>query len=136
MYHYHNTGTMYTKTTTIAGKEVTLGYSYATEIGYNSLADESINDFMTESAKSLSENRLPDIKKTIYLILAAVKAYSEWKGEPAAISDRELMYDASPVDVGTAFGTIISLRAEFYHLPASETIEESTDESPTEPKNA
>lgn len=127
---------MNTKTTTIAGKEVTLGYSYATEIGYNALADESINDFMEEAAKSLSENRMPDIKKTIYLIISAVKAYSEWKREPAAITDRELMFEADPVDVGTALGTIISLRAEFYHLPANEPAEESTDESHTEPKNA
>ena len=127
---------MNTKTITIAGKEVTLGYSYATEIGYNSLADESINDFLVETAKRISEKRMPDIKKTIYLIIASVKAYSEWKGETAAITDRELMFEADQVDLDTALGTIISLRAEFYHLPANEPEEETTDESHTEPKNA
>lgn len=125
---------MKSKTITILGKEVTLGYCHATEIGYNLKSDEDVSEFFSHAVACLQDNRMPDIRKTIYMIIAAVNAYSEWKEEQAAITDRELMYEADPVEVGTALGTILQLRADFYHLPTSEpTGDESEDE---EQKNA
>lgn len=108
---------MKSKTITIQGKEVTLGYCNATEIGYKLLTGEDVYVYFTEAIKAIQEERMPDIQKTIYMIIAAIKAYSEYTGEEAAITDRELMYDADQIEIGTALGTIIQLRSEFYHLP-------------------
>jgi cell division protein ZapA (FtsZ GTPase activity inhibitor) len=125
---------MKSKTISILGKEVTLGYCHATEIGYNLMSDEDVSEFFSHAVACLQDNTMPDIRKTIYMIIAAVNAYSEWKEEQAAITDRELMYEADPVEIGTALGTILQLRADFYHLPTSEpTGDESEGE---EQKNA
>lgn len=108
---------MKSKTITIQGKDVTLGYCNATEIGYKLLTGEDVYVYFTDAIKAIQEERMPDIQKTIYMIIAAIKAYSEYTGEEAAITDRELMYDADQIEIGTALGTIIQLRSEFYHLP-------------------
>ena len=108
---------MKSKTITIQGKDGTLGYCNATEIGYKLLTGEDVYVYFTDAIKAIQEERMPDIQKTIYMIIAAIKAYSEYTGEEAAITDRELMYDADQIEIGTALGTIIQLRSEFYHLP-------------------
>ena len=128
---------MTTKTITIAGKEVTLAYCYATEIGYKLLSDEDINAYMADAMEALKESRMPDTRKTVYVVIAAINAYSEWKGEQPVISDRDLMYDATPLELGTALGTIIQLRADFYKVPSDEPKEEQPDEKKHEhEKNA
>ena len=120
---------MKSKTITIQGKDVTLGYCNATEIGYKLLTREDVYVYFTEAIKAIQEERMPDIQKTIYMIIAAIKAYSEYTGEAAAITDRELMYEADQIEIGLALGTILQLRSEFYHLPTGEP-EEKAD-----PKN-
>lgn len=115
------------KAITICGKEVTLAYCYATEISYKMLSDEDINDFFKNAGERLSDNTMPDPYKTIFLILAAMTAYYESKGEKAPIEDKDLMYHASPEDVGTALGTVIALRSEFYHLPKGENDDKQED---------
>lgn len=128
---------MTTKTITIAGKEVTLAYCYATEIGYKLLSDDDITAYMADAMESLKESRMPDTRKTVYVVIAAINAYSEWKGEQPAISDRDLMYDATPLELGTALGTIIQLRADFYKVPSDEPKDEQTnDKKPASEKNA
>lgn len=123
---------MTTKTITIAGKEVTLAYCYATEIGYKLLSDEDINVYTAEALDLLEQNTMPDTKKTIYALIAAINAYSEWKGEQPAITDRDLMYEATPLEIGTAFGTFLQLRADFYKVPEGEP----KDEEPEGKKHA
>ena len=128
---------MTTKTITIAGKEVTLAYCYATEIGYKLLSDEDITAYMADAMEALKESRMPDTRKTVYVVIAAINAYSEWKGEQPSISDRDLMYDATPMELGTALGTILQLRADFYNLPEGEPKDEQTDDKkPASEKNA
>lgn len=128
---------MTTKTITIAGKEVTLAYCYATEIGYKLLSDEDITAYMADAMEALKESRMPDTRKTVYVIIAAINAYSEWKGEQPVISDRDLMYDATPLELGTALGTIIQLRADFYKVPSDEPKDEQPEEKkPASEKNA
>ena len=122
---------MTTKTITIAGKEVTLAYCYATEIGYKLLSDEDITAYMADAMEALKESRMPDTRKTVYVVIAAINAYSEWQGEQPVISDRDLMYDATPLELGTALGTIIQLRADFYKVPS----DEPNDEQPEEKKH-
>ena len=128
---------MTTKTITIAGKEVTLAYCYATEIGYKLLSDEDITAYMADAMEALKESRMPDTRKTVYVVIAAINAYSEWKGEQPVISDRDLMYDATPLELGTALGTIIQLRADFYKVPSDEQKDEQPEgKKPASEKNA
>lgn len=128
---------MTTKTITIAGKEVTLAYCYATEIGYKLLSDEDINAYMADAMEALKENRMPDIRKTVYVVIAAIKAYIEWKEETQGVTDRDLMYKATPLELGTALGTIIQLRADFYKVPSDEPKDEQPEGKKSESeKNA
>jgi hypothetical protein len=128
---------MTTKTITIAGKEVSLAYCYATEIGYKLLSDEDITAYMADAMEALKESRMPDTRKTVYVVIAAINAYSEWQGEQPVISDRDLMYDATPLELGTALGTIIQLRADFYKVPSDEPNDEQPEEKkPEQEKNA
>lgn len=128
---------MTTKTITIAGKEITLAYCYATEIGYKLLSDEDINAYMADAMEALKESRMPDIRKTIYVIIAAIKAYIEWQEETPAVTDRDLMYKATPLELGTALGTIIQLRADFYKVPSDEPKDEQPEgKKPASEKNA
>ena len=128
---------MTTKTITIAGKEVTLAYCYATEIGYKLLSDEDITAYMADALEALKESRMPDTRKTVYLVIAAIIAYSEWQEEKPAVTDRDLMYKATPQELGTALGTIIQLRADFYKVPSDEPKEDQPEEKKHEQeKNA
>ena len=113
---------MITKEITIGGKPVTLAYCYATEISYKLLSDEDINIFMTEVYECMNDDiqRMPDIRKTIFLILAAISAYYESRGEELPIDDKTLMYDCKPEELGTALGVVLGLRGQFYAVPSDE----------------
>ena len=111
---------MITKEITICGKQVTLAYCYATEISYKILSDEDIIDFGQEVIEKIQHEQMPDIRKTIFLILAAMNVYYESKGEKAPVSDKELMYECTPQEIGQALGVIIGLRSQFYHVPTDE----------------
>lgn len=117
------------KTINIVGRDVTLAYCYATEIGYKELSGQDITDFMPEVLEAIQHDRLPDVKKTIYMVLASILAYYQSKGEEPPVKDTDLMNEISPVELGTAFGTVLSLRQLFYQLPAGET--EVPDGSPS-----
>lgn len=105
---------------TIAGKTVTLGYCYATEIAFKDLAGVDINEFIQEVGKAIDEQKMPDIKKTIYLILSGVMAYYQSQNEDAPITDADLMNEATPMEIGTALGSIVTLRSQFYNIPSGE----------------
>ena len=107
---------------TIAGKPVTLGYCYATEVAYKELSGEDIADIIQETIAAVNAQpaRMPDTKRSIYLVLAAVMAYYQSKGEDAPIKDTDLMNDCTPLELGTALGTIITLWAQFYNIPQGE----------------
>ena len=128
---------MKTKTITICGKDVTLAYCYGTEISYKILANEDINDFVQEviAALNAEPQRMPDIKKSVLLIIAAAMSYAESRGEKSPIADEDLMYHATPDELGTALGTVIALRMEFYHVPKDEA-EAAKKEKEADPKNA
>ena len=113
---------------TIAGKSVTLGYCYATEIAYKDLSGEDIADIIQETIAAINVKpaRMPDAKRSIYLVLAAVMAYYQSKDEDAPIKDTDLMRETSPLELGIALGTIINLRAKFYNIPKGEPAEKPT----------
>jgi len=111
---------MITKEIKLCGKQVTLAYNYATEISYKILSDEDIFDFGQEVVEKIQHEQMPDIRKTIFLIIASMQSYYESKGEECPITDKELMYECTPQEIGVALGTIIGLRSQFYHVPSDE----------------
>jgi len=111
---------MITKEIKLCGKQVTLAYNYATEISYKILSDEDIIDFGQEVVEKIQHEQMPDIRKTIFLIIASMQSYYESKGEECPITDKELMYECTPQEIGVALGTIIGLRSQFYHVPSDE----------------
>ncbi len=111
---------------TIAGKTVTLGYCYATEIAFKDLAGVDINEFIQEVGKAIDEQKMPDIKKTIYLILAGIMGYYQSQDEDAPITDADLMLEATPLELGKALGSILTLRSQFYGIPSGEPAEKKT----------
>ena len=111
---------MIQKEINIMGKQVTLAYCYGTEISYKLLADEECTDFIVEVLKCLQENRMPDRRKAIYLIMSAMTAFYESQSQKNPIEDKELIFHASPEDIGLAIGTIAALYIEFYKIPVGE----------------
>ena len=111
---------------TLAGKPVTLGYCFATEIAYKKLSGENITGIIQETIEAFNAEppRMPDIERSIYLVLAAAMAYYDDKDEDAPIKDTDLMRKTSPLELGTALGTIINLRVKFYDIPKGEPEEE------------
>lgn len=115
---------MTTKTITIAGKEVTLAYCYATEIAFRKYTGESIDKFDAMNPEHV-----------LYLIISAIVAWSQAKGEEPAIKDDELMYDTKPKELIDALTEIFKLRAEWYDVPTGEP-EDETDDKHGGEKNA
>ena len=113
-----------------------LAYCYATEISYKILSDEDITDFIGEVIIAVkNKKRIPDIRKSMYLILASMQAYYDSKDEESPVADKNMMYDATPEEIGIALGIIIVLRAEFYHIPSGEP-EDKPKEGEDAEKNA
>ena len=110
---------MITKEITLCSKQVTLAYCYATEIAYKEMSDEDIFDYAKAAVEAIQAQRAPDIKKTILAIIASMMAYYEDK-DKAPVKDSEIMREATPVEIGTAMLTILSMRSEFYHVPSGE----------------
>ena len=104
----------------IASKAVTLGYCYATEIAFKDYAGEDIHTFIVEMNDAFSKKRLPDVKKSIYLILSGVMAYYSSRDEDAPIKDTDLMNETTPEELAQALAAFTKLYAEFYNIPISE----------------
>ena len=125
---------MIKKEITLCSKQVTLAYCYATEIAYKDLADEDILDYAKHALDSIQAQRDPDIKRTIFAIIACMMAYYE-DAEKAPVKDSDIMKEATPVELGTAMLTILSMRSEFYHVPTGEPEDKPKDGQDAE-KNA
>ena len=103
-------------------RTATMGYCYATEIAYKDLSGEDITAIIQDTINSINAQppRIPDTKRSIYLVLAAVMAYYESLKQEAPIKDIDIMSEATPLELGTALGTIINLWAQFYNIPKGE----------------
>ena len=119
---------MIQKEITLCNKQVTLAYCYATEIAYKDLSDEDMFDYAQHAVEAIQAQRDPDIKKTILAILACMMAYYE-DADKAPVKDSEIMKDATPVEIGTAMLTILTMRQEFYHVPKGEPEDKVPDGS-------
>ncbi|MCR5366546.1 MAG: hypothetical protein K6E67_10440 [Prevotella sp.] len=121
---------MITKETTLCGKVIKLAYCYATEIAYKELSNEDMFDYFKHAAEAIKAQRYPDTKRTIYAIIACMMAYYE-DASKAPVKDREIMKEATPVELGTAMLTVLSMCEEFYAVPAGEP----EDKEQEQPKN-
>lgn len=119
--------------TTIAGRDVTLAYCYATEVAFKKLSGQDVGDFMDEVSASITKNRMPDIDKTIFLVLAAAMAYYNAHDAESPVKDTEIMNEATPTELGTALGKVIALRQSFYDIPAGE--DDTEDDGGYDTKN-
>ena len=117
---------MITKNITIAGKEVTLAYCYATEIAFRKYTDVSIDSFDATNPEHV-----------LYLILAATMAWCQSKGDEPSIKDEEIMFSAKPKEIVDALTAIFEMRKVWYYIPDSETPDnqEETDKKPADKKN-
>ena len=102
----------------IAGKQVWLAYCYATEIVFNDLTGEDINEYFKELFTSEEGKTNP--KKLLYAILACAIAYAQGTQTEDALEDKQLMYEAKPSELIEAFKVVVELRNEWYKLPSSE----------------
>ena len=125
---------MIQKEITLCGKQVTLAYCYATEIAYKDMSDEDMLDYAKAAVEAIQAQRDPDIKKTIFAIIACMMAYYE-DADKAPVKDSEIMREATPVEIGTAMLTILSMRSEFYHVPSGEP-EDKPEKGGKKRKNA
>lgn len=116
-------------------RTATMCYCYATEIAFKDLAGQDITDFMIEALPIIQDNKMPDIKKTIYAILSCMIAYYQSIGEEPPVKDTDLMNEATPLEIGTALGTMMKLRTEFYHIPTGEQEEKPAKGKDKKEKN-
>ena len=133
---------MVQQTITICGKEVTLGYCFATEINYSNLTKgDSVPRYIAEAAAKMDAiskgkgTEVPDVEKAIYLILAAELAYYGSKDQEIPLVDRDLMYADNPTDIYTALGAIILLYGQFYKLIPSEAEDAKKEQEGKQGKN-
>ena len=125
---------MIQKEITLCSKQVILAYCYATEIAYKDLSDEDMFDYAQHAVEAIQAQRDPDIKMTILAIIASMMAYYE-DADKAPVKDSEIMKQATPVEIGTAMLTILSMRSEFYHVPKDEP-EDKPEKGARKRKNA
>lgn len=118
----------------LCGKQVTLAYCYATEIAFKDLSNQDITDFMIEAVPQIQAQKMPDAKKVVLLIIAALMSHYQSIGEETPIEDKDIMYRATAEEIGNALGVIIGLRAEFYRIPTGEP-EDKPKDGDVEPKN-
>ena len=124
------------------GKEsqvkVMLGYCFATEILFNEMAGEEVGTFVKEAISQISEGKMPDRKKSMILIQAAMEAYYESVGKKAPITEKDLKDSHHSDEFGTAIGTILGMYIKMNTSPAGESNEKKkdTNEAPEDPKNA
>jgi hypothetical protein len=88
------------------------------------------------SIQCIQDNRMPDTRKSISLILAAMQAYYESIGKKAPLTDKDLMYHMTAAEMGTAVGTIIGLYIEANKSPQGEVDEQEKMKEADDSKNA
>ena len=124
------------------GKEsqvkVMLGYCFATEILFNEMAGEEVGTFVKEAISQISEGKMPDRKKSMILIQAAMEAYYESVGKKAPFTEKDLKDSHHSDEFGTAIGTLLGMYIKMNTSPAGESDDKKKDtkETPEDPKNA
>lgn len=105
----------------IGGREVNVAYCYATEIAFRRYTGENVNVLFPKEGKT------PDPEHILYVILAAILAYYQAKGEEPPLKSESLMYEATPGELGEAFAEVMRLCGEWYQTPKGEPEEEDKE---------
>ena len=87
----------------IAGAEVGVKYCFATEIGFRDLSGESIDKFDAQNPSHATA-----------LIVAAIVAYYQSRGEDSPIETEKIIYEARPQELIVAMAAIFKLRNTWY----------------------
>ena len=119
--------------------KVMLGYCFATEILFNEMAGEEVGTFVKEAISQISEGKMPDRKKSMILIQAAMEAYYESVGKKAPITEKDLKDSHHSDEFGTAIGTILGMYIKMNTSPAGESdkkMDANGKEDSEDPKNA
>ena len=93
----------------IGGKSVKVIYCYATEIAFAKSAGVGMDQF---------DGRNPE--HVVCLLLAAMTAYGQWKGEKVGVKDVDVMFGAKPAELLEAVRVVMELQREWYEVPAGE----------------
>lgn len=122
---------MKTRQITIAGKTITIAYCYATEIAFKNFSGIDFVEFrkqtQTEGAAS------PQL--VLYAILSAITAYDQGTGaKKQQMTDKDIMFSASPKELIDALTAVMELRNEWYQIPSGEP-EDKTAEGEDNAKN-
>lgn len=94
---------------TICGKAVTIAYCFDTEINFHNKANTSIENFDGNNPEHIQ-----------HLIMAAIKAYYEFAGTDAPITENELRFNSEPEEIIDALAAFFDLRALWYKMPKDE----------------
>ena len=117
---------MLQQTIQLCGKDITLGYCFATEINFTNFTDgDNAPKFIADAATKLDAltkggTDTPDIRKSIYLILSAALAYYSSIDQEMPIIDKDLMFCDDPTEIYTALGAVILLYGKFYKMIPAE----------------
>lgn len=87
----------------IAGVKVGVKYCFATEIGFRDLSGESIDKFDATNPSHATA-----------LIMAAIVAYYQSRGEESPIETEKIMYEARPKELIETMTAIFTLRNTWY----------------------
>lgn len=100
---------MTTRKTTIAGREVSLAYCYATEIAFHKYTGVSIDSFKAD-----------DPEHVLYVIIASILAWCQANGTEADVRDEDIIYRAKPKELVDTLTAIFDLRREWYDVPSDD----------------
>lgn len=119
---------MIQKEITICGKKVNVAYCWATEISYKILADEDLPIFIKEVIQHISATppTLPDAKRSIFLIIAAMQAYYDSISQEMPVTDKDIMYNATAEELCYTIGIIAGMHGLFYKTPEGEPDDKKT----------
>ena len=125
----------------LCGKEITVGYCFATEINFANFTEgDNAPRFIADAATKMDAltkggTDTPDIRKAIYLILSAALAYYSSIDKELPIIDKDLMFCDDPSEIYTALGAVIILYGKFYKLIPSEAEKAKKSQKGSKGKN-
>lgn len=103
------------RTITLCGKEVGIAYCMATEQGFEEITGKSFADFDPAKQKDL-----------LSLLTACVIAYAQAHDIETPITAKDILFTATPEEIGGSLRALAEIRGEWYGVPA--TVEQSEPE--------
>jgi hypothetical protein len=103
------------KEITLCGKQVMIGYCFATEFAFKRFTGVNLDGFDGT-----------DPEHIMYLILSGIAAYYQKNKTDAPIKDEDLMYESNPKELLEALNEVLNLRAEWYEELKGKTVPEKS----------